>query len=98
MSEQAVLWAFGILIAINGALIAVIWRSLNKRLDDIDTGALAAFIARFNATEAAWDLWRKEFTAENTKRHDAHGSEIRNNDRRITRLERNGHEPQNNRP
>lgn len=98
MTTEVALWAFGILLAALGALIAVVWKSVNKRLDEIDTGALAAFIARFNATEAAWDLWRRDFVSENTKRHDAHGAEIRMQDRRITRLERNGHEPQSNRP
>lgn len=97
MSEQAVLWAFGILIAINGALVGIIWRSLNKRLDDIDTGALASFVAKDSEREKAWWEWRAALDSDRRSRHDeltkrldAHAADLRGLERRLTRLERNG--------
>lgn len=97
MTVEIVLWLFAGLFVVIGALIGIIWKSVKDRLDDIDTGALAAFIARFNATESSWERWRQEFSGEVSKRLDSHSDQIRTNDRRITRLERNGHDAQGNR-
>ena len=85
---------FGILIAALFGLVAVVWRIVWSRLQKIDSGALAAFQAKDTEREKAWWEWRATLD----KRMDAHSQDLKLIERRITRLERNGHEPQNNRP
>lgn len=87
MSESAVLWLFGVLITALAALVGALWRSINKRLDEIDSGALASFLAKDGEREKGWWSWRGDVD----KRLDAHAEASRANTERIIRLERNGH-------
>lgn len=98
MSEQAVLWLLGTLIAALYGLLGLIWRVVWARLNAIDSNALSQFVARDNEREKAWWEWRRGLDEDRrfrhdelTKRLDAHAEEIRDHSSRITRLERNGH-------
>ena len=93
MSEQAVLWLFGVLLTalygLIGFLAKIVWSKLNK----IDSGALASFIAKDMEREKAWWEWRKsendekrQSRSEVKERLDAHAAEIKDMQRKIARL------------
>ena len=97
MSENVVLWLFGILIGALFALIAFLGRIFWTKLSALDSGALAQFIAKDGEREKSWWQWRDDLMADHTRRRteidkrlDAHAGEIKNHENRITRLERNG--------
>ena len=83
MSEQAILWAFGLLIGALFAVVGFLTRIFWAKLAAIDSGALAAFLARDTEREKQWMYWRDDVN----KRLDAHAQF----GDRITMLERNGH-------
>lgn len=87
MSEQAVLWIFGFLITIILGLIAFLGRMFWTKLQSIDSGALATFLGRDTEREKQWMFWRESVD----KRLDFHANENRDQEKRITKLERNGH-------
>jgi hypothetical protein len=102
MSEPTIVWMFGTLIAALFGLIAFLGRMFWAKLEALEEGQrdslVTAHIARFNATEQAWDLWRASLEADRKSRHDEHGrrldshaAELKSHENRITRLERNGH-------
>ena len=105
MSEPAALWIFGILIGALFALIGFLAKIFWAKLNELDSGALAAFVARFDATERSWENWRVTYTgdtekrrAEIDKRLDAHADHFRGvetrmqaMENRVTRIDRNGH-------
>ncbi len=102
MSEEAildaVLWIFGILIGALFALVGIVYRDLIHRLNKIDSGALAQFVAKDAEREKAWWEWRASLDGDRRSRHEEHGkrldshaADIRTHEIRITRLERNGH-------
>ena len=93
MSEQAVLWLFGVLLTalygLIGFLAKIVWSKLNK----IDSGALAAFIAKDIEREKAWWEWRKaendekaRARAEVKERLDAHAKAIKDIEYKVARL------------
>lgn len=86
MSEQAVLWLFGVLITALFGLVATLAKVVWSKLAELDSGALAAFVARDGEREKQWMFWREAAD----KRFDTHAAEIKNHENRITRLERNG--------
>lgn len=87
MSEQAILWLFGTLIGALFGLVAFLGRIFWAKLNEIDSGALATFLAKDGEREKGWWSWRSEVD----KRLDAHAEASHTNSDRITRLERNGH-------
>ena len=98
VSEPVILWIFGILIGALFALIGFLAKIFWGKLNELDSGALAAFIARFDATERSWDNWRTTFVVDTAhrrdaidKRLDAHAIELKDHEKRVTRIERNGH-------
>jgi len=98
VSEPVILWIFGVLIGSLFALIGFLAKIFWAKLNELDSGALAAFIARFDATERSWDIWRTTFVVDTAyrrdaidKRLDAHAALIHNHGDRVTRIERNGH-------
>ena len=98
MSQEAVLWLLGGLLAALYGLIGFLAKIFWAKLNELDSGALAAFVARFDATERSWDIWRTTFVVDTAyrrdaidKRLDAHAALIHNHGDRVTRIERNGH-------
>lgn len=86
MSEQAVLWLFGILIGALFALVGLLWKIVWDKLSAIDSGALASFQAMDREREKQWMLWR-EVVDERLK---AKRLKLEDHEHRVTRLERNG--------
>ncbi len=86
MSEQAVLWLFGVLLAMLGALVVALARIFWNKLSSIDSGALASFVARDAEREKQWMIWRETVN----HRLDSKRADIKDHEHRITRLERNG--------
>lgn len=98
VSEQAVLWAFGLLIGALFALVGFLGRIFWTKLAAVDTGALAQFVAKDAEREKAWWEWRASLDADRKARHDelarrldSHASDIKDHGNRLTRLERNGY-------
>jgi hypothetical protein len=95
MSVDAI---FGVLFVALFGLIGAIWRIVWTRLQKIDSGALAQFTAKDAERERAWWEWRKQLDDDRKARHDdltrrldSHAHDIKDHERRITRIERNGH-------
>ena len=93
MSEQAVLWLFGLLIGALFGLVAFLAKIFWAKLNALDSGALAAFIAKDIEREKAWWEWRRSESdekirsrAEVKERLDAHAAEIKDMQRKIARL------------
>jgi hypothetical protein len=87
VSEDAILWLFGVLIAALFGIVGFLGRIFWAKLVAVDSGALAAFLARDSEREKQWMFWRIEVD----KRLDAHAELSRSNADRLTRIERNGH-------
>ena len=90
MSEQAVLWLFGVLLTALFALVGFLAKIFWAKLSALDSGALAAFIAKDAEREKAWWEWRSSLETRNDRRLDAHAGELKSHENRITRIERNG--------
>lgn len=86
MSEQAVLWAFGIFIAALFALVGVIYWNLVSRLNKLDSGVLQQFLSKDAEREKAWWEWRVTLD----RRLNAHAEEIRELRERMARAQING--------
>lgn len=93
MSEQAVLWLFGVLLTALFALVGFLAKIFWAKLSALDSGALAAFIAKDAEREKAWWEWRKadgdekrQSRAEVKERLDSHAADIKDMQRKIARL------------
>lgn len=86
MSEQAVLWIFGILIGALFALVGAIAKAMWAKIAAIDSGDLAAFRAMDTERQKQMEYWR----AVVDKRLDEKKASLKDHEHRLTRIERNG--------
>lgn len=87
MSEQAVLWLFGVLLATLGALVLALARIFWTKLAKIDSGDLAAFEAKDTQREKDWLSWR-EIVNTRLGRHADKLEQMATHELRIARLEK----------
>jgi hypothetical protein len=99
VSEQAWLTLLTAAIGLLGVIISLFARTVLAAVaqNTKDVASLKAFEARFIATEQAWNLWRETYVGDTglrrrevDKRLDTHAAEIKDQESRIVRLERNG--------
>ena len=93
MSQEAVLWLLGGLLAALYGLIGFLAKIFWAKLNALDSGALASFIAKDAEREKAWWEWRKadgdekrQSRTEVKERLDAHARSIKDIEHKVARL------------